>query len=138
MTFPNPLLKNGKISVIQEDYLIPGGEHLGGSIVEESFSSNTSSKSKDAESNCLDFSQAIQMGFKSKDEHKTNWKLETGMVFSFGEDPKLCLQAVCALYRKLTSNGEFLEDSLDNCYLGFGKIDTLRTAIAEFLTDGDR
>lgn len=136
---PKSSPENGKIDVIQEDYLIPGGERLGGSIVEESYSSDTSSKSQDAENNCLDFSQAMQMGFKCKDEQKTNWKVEADMVSSFEEDPKLCLQAVCALYRQLTSNGEFLEDSLDNCYLGFNKIDTLRgTALAEFLTDGDQ
>ncbi|XP_026432886.1 uncharacterized protein LOC113330238 isoform X1 [Papaver somniferum] len=95
-------------------------------ILGESEDSDGSSDSERSLGSLLDM---LAMKYRNTNEGKEiKWKFEADMLSSFGEEPELCVKAVCALYRQQISEGKGL---LHNS-------DALRcTTLAKFLLDGD-
>lgn len=65
--------------------------------------------------------------------HKERWKYEANMICDISEDDELCMNAVCALYRRQRSKS--MERSA--CQGFSGLLSPSENSLAEFLTGGD-
>lgn len=115
------------------------GESLNGFIIddgtEDSDGDDASSGAQDDSD--VDFDEILSRLKRTKDQN-LEWELEADMLSAFGKDPKLCMKAVCALYRQQTSDEKDCKGTLVYNSRGFSKFDAYRgTMLAEFLTDGD-
>ena len=54
------------------------------------------------------------------------WEFEADMLAAFGKDPKLCMKAVCALYRQQTSVEQLSKGALLSNQRGFNKFDAYK------------
>ncbi|KAL3498963.1 hypothetical protein ACH5RR_041695 [Cinchona calisaya] len=71
-------------------------------------------------------------------ESKKGWNFAADMLSDFDKDYELCMNAVCALYRKKISAEKSLMKSSLPADLGFSHFDAMRgKQLAEFLIDGD-
>ncbi|XP_010266444.1 PREDICTED: axoneme-associated protein mst101(2)-like isoform X2 [Nelumbo nucifera] len=140
--YQNPLnktVKHAEEDEMEETGSEGEGESLGGYIVNGFGDSNCKSASSD--SDCVVESEAyehIASRTQRSKRDKLEWEYVADMISSFDKDPKLCMKAVCALYRQQASKEKSIKGSLCSNSQGFNKLDALRgTILAEFLTDGD-
>ncbi|KAK3219446.1 hypothetical protein Dsin_013416 [Dipteronia sinensis] len=122
------------------------GESLNGFIVDstdvedDDESSDAQDESSDAQDESDDnenFGEILSRIKRSRGQ-KLSWEFEADMLAAFGKDPKLCMKAVCALYRQQTSEEKVSKGSLVNNCRGFNKFDAHRGSdLAQFLTNGD-
>ncbi|KAG6656026.1 hypothetical protein I3843_05G231500 [Carya illinoinensis] len=127
------------------------GESLGGFIVESSdvshaddassesteVSDENTSESTEVSDENIDFGEILSKIQRRKDG-KSKWEFEGDMLAELGKDSELCMKAVCALYRRQTSDEKFSKETFYNNHQGFSTFDAPRASfLAEFLTDGD-
>ena len=106
------------------------GESLGGFIVESSdvsHADDASSESQDVSDDNVDFDEILSKLQRNKD-HKSEWEFEADMLAAFGKDIKLCMKAVCALYRQQTSEEKLSKETFYYNGRGFSKFDAERYA----------
>ncbi|XP_058100246.1 uncharacterized protein LOC131245070 isoform X2 [Magnolia sinica] len=71
-------------------------------------------------------------------KESSKWEYEADMLSSFSKDPVLCMRAVCAIYRRQTSEEKSVQGSSYVKNRGFNKFDVLKGSdLAEYLMDGD-
>lgn len=74
-----------------------------------------------------------------QDESDESWEYEADMLEAFEKDSKLCMKAVCALYRQHSSLGSSFTGSSASRYRLLNVFSTVRgVALATFLVNGDR
>uniref|UniRef100_A0A7N0U681 Uncharacterized protein n=2 Tax=Kalanchoe fedtschenkoi TaxID=63787 RepID=A0A7N0U681_KALFE len=125
------------------------GESLGGFIVKSSDSGSSktddcgsggggaSSGSKLQSDSDVEYGDIMSKLRRDRSHHNNDWKLEGEMLAAFGKDPKLCMMAVCALYRRQTDDEKQCKGTIHANGRGFNQLDALRgSELAEFLTDG--
>ncbi|KAF5451111.1 hypothetical protein F2P56_031406 [Juglans regia] len=116
------------------------GESLGGFIVESpdvSHADDASSESPEVSDENSDFGEILSKIQRRKDG-KSKWEFEGDMLAELGKDTELCMKAVCALYRRQTSDEKSSKETFYYNHRGFSKFDAPRaSSLAEFLTDGD-
>lgn len=81
--------------------------------------------SEDVSDGNLDFHEILSK-LRRSNNHKLKWEFEADMLASFGQNPELCMQAVCALYRQQTSEEKVSKETLHTNNRGFSKFDALR------------
>ncbi|OMO56401.1 hypothetical protein COLO4_35658 [Corchorus olitorius] len=109
-------------------------DHSGSEDVSSRSSAYSCSESSDDEVNL----GMILSKLKRNKDQKSDWKFEGELLAAFGKDPELCMRAVCALYRKQTSDEKVSKSTFIHNQRGFSKPDAPRgCSLGEFLTDGD-
>ncbi|OMO75961.1 hypothetical protein CCACVL1_15968 [Corchorus capsularis] len=109
-------------------------DHSGSEDVSSRSSAYSGSESSDDEVNL----GMILSKLKRNKDKKSDWKFEGELLAAFGKDPELCMKAVCALYRKQTSDEKVSKSTFIHNQRGFSKPDAPRgCSLGEFLTDGD-
>lgn len=99
--------------------------------------SGDSSKSKSVSDDDVDFDNIISTLQRNRN-HKLRWEFEADMLSAFAKDPKLCMKAVCVLYRMQTSDEKLVKGTIHSNQRGFSQCDAPRgSTLGEFLTDGD-
>lgn len=83
------------------------------------------SKSQDASDDNLKFSEILSQIQRKKDQ-KRKWEFEGDMLAAFGKDPKLCMKAVCTLYRQQTCEEQGNMQSQFYNGRGFSRYDAFR------------
>lgn len=112
-----------------------GGFIVSGSDISESDAS--SSVPEEVSDNNVDFDEVISK-IRRKRNKKVNWEFEADMLVDFAKDMKLCMKAVCALYRQQTAEEKCSKETIFLNQRGFSQCDAPRgSALAEFLCDGD-
>lgn len=86
--------------------------------------SNMESYSQDVLDEDMDFGKILSKIQRSKTNMK--WEFEADMLAAFGKDPKLCMKAVCALYRQQTSEEQMSKGALLSNQRGFNKFDAYK------------
>nr|XP_043617074.1 uncharacterized protein LOC122588922 [Erigeron canadensis] len=120
------------------------GESLDGFIVESSENESVSDSDSgsdysydQSEDGLDDFKETLKKIGRKKGSN-LNWDLEGDMLADFGKDPKLCMRAVCVLYRQQTADEKASKGTFHHNARGFSQTDAFRASkLAEFLTDGD-
>ncbi|KAM0014296.1 hypothetical protein Hdeb2414_s0036g00730361 [Helianthus debilis subsp. tardiflorus] len=115
---------------------------LDGFIKESSESvSNCDSKSSDStheSEDALNEYKSTMDKIRRKKDPNMKWDLEGDMLSDFAKDPRLCMSAVCVLYRQQTADEKESKDTRYQNGRGFSQVDAFRGCqLAEFLTDGD-
>ena len=82
------------------------------------------SYSQDVLDEDMDFGKILSKIQRSKTNMK--WEFEADMLAAFGKDPKLCMKAVCALYRQQTSVEQLSKGALLSNQRGFNKFDAYK------------
>lgn len=96
-------------------------------------SSDSSDSSESEDENDSDHYMENIIASIRRQREKKGWAFEADMILAFETDNELCLNAVCALHRRRSSNLTSFNSR------GFLVLDALRvTALAEFLIDGDQ
>ncbi|KAL7183177.1 hypothetical protein ACSBR1_041788 [Camellia fascicularis] len=91
----------------------------------------------DSADSSSDIESTIKKLRSRNDDNKT-WLFEIDMISAFQNDPKLCMNAVCALYRQQLRKGQSVNGSSLTKNQGFTAFDLMRgTAFGEYLTAGD-
>lgn len=124
------------------------GDSLGGFIVTGSDSSqrnftssdtvyDSSACNEDESTTVEDFHDVLsKLSGKREDENK--WEYEADMLASFSKDTKLCMEAVCVLYRMQTAEEKSVKGTILLNNRGFSTCDAHRgSAMAEFLIGDD-
>ncbi|KAG9448387.1 hypothetical protein H6P81_014515 [Aristolochia fimbriata] len=110
-------------------------ESLSGFIVDKSSSLGSEHSSEDSADESDTDSGLSQLFNRHND---SNWVDEGQMLSSLGKNPELCMKAVCALYKRQTSEEQSVKGTIYHNKRGFSTIDALRgSQLAEFLMDGD-
>ncbi|XP_074585736.1 uncharacterized protein LOC141841460 [Curcuma longa] len=117
------------------------GTDLDGFIVSGSESAESEPSSEEFSSE-IESDSVIDLGNIlaeiSRKKQTESWEYEADMLASFARDSELCLKAVCALYRRQTSDEQSAKGTFLLNKRGFNKFDAQRgSMMAEFLTDGD-
>lgn len=73
----------------------------------------------------VDFGEILSQLQRRKND-KLEWEFEADMLAALGKDPKLCMKAVCALYRQQTSEEKADKKTYCNNGRGFNKLDAHR------------
>lgn len=94
-------------------------------IVESSDESNYEDSSEDESEDSEDFGEIISQLNRSN-RGKSSWEFEADMLAALGKDPELCMRAVCALYRRQTSDEQMSKETFVNNLRGFSKFDAKR------------
>ncbi|XP_068667273.1 glucosidase 2 subunit beta [Aristolochia californica] len=111
-------------------------ESLSGFIVDKSSSSGSEHSSNDSRDESDTDSGLSQLFNRHKDS--SNCVDEGQLLSSLGKNLELCMKAVCALYRRQTSEEQSVKGTIYHNKRGFNTIDALRgSQLAEFLTAGD-
>ncbi|KAL2544336.1 uncharacterized protein Fot_13569 [Forsythia ovata] len=98
------------------------------------FEHSTDSEDESFSSSCIN---NIVASFEVKKKCKT-WMFGADMLKAFEEDPELCLNAVCALYRQQISAANFTDDLTLSKSVGLIHCDaTSIHALGEYLIEGD-
>ncbi|KAL3521609.1 hypothetical protein ACH5RR_019758 [Cinchona calisaya] len=93
--------------------------------------------SDETEDGNIDYEAIIARIGRRKD-HKVKWEFQADMLAAFAKDARLCMKAVCALYRQQTSEEKIHKATIVCNERGFSQCDAYRgTKLGEFLTDGD-
>lgn len=79
-------------------------------------------ESNDASESNMGYSDIISRIGRQKD-HSMKWVFEADMLAAFGKDPELCMKAVCALYRKQTSEEQLSKATIFTNQRGFSQCD---------------
>ncbi|KAG4958536.1 hypothetical protein JHK87_035169 [Glycine soja] len=99
----------------EEDLSYSEGENMSDFIVDDS---------DDVLDEDMDFGKILSKIQRSKTNMK--WEFEADMLAAFGKDPKLCMKAVCALYRQQTSVEQLSKGALLSNQRGFNKFDAYK------------
>ncbi|KAK8940031.1 hypothetical protein KSP40_PGU009395 [Platanthera guangdongensis] len=112
------------------------GSSLGGFIVGESECSqrnHTSSGATDEESACGEVEctadkelDSVLSKISGKREDGNKWEYEADLLASFAKDPKLCMEAVCTLYRMQTAEEKLVKGTILLNNRGFSQCDAHR------------
>ncbi|KAJ0753133.1 hypothetical protein HanPI659440_Chr09g0332331 [Helianthus annuus] len=120
-------------------------ESSGGFIVSDSESisdcasksSDSTHESGDALNDFIEYKETMDK-IRRKKNPNMKWDLEADMLSDFAKDPRLCMSAVCVLYRQQTDDEKESKDTRYRNGRGFSQPDARRGCqLAEFLTDGD-
>ncbi|KAL8049511.1 hypothetical protein ABFX02_06G024600 [Erythranthe guttata] len=77
-------------------------------------------------------------GFRRERKDKTKWEYEADMLADLAKSPRLCMKAVCALFRQQTSEEQSCKETIVRNGRGFSQIHaSTGSRLAEFLTGGD-
>ncbi|KAL7146189.1 hypothetical protein ABFS83_06G024400 [Erythranthe nasuta] len=123
------------------------GESLDGFIVNtasdvsESGNSDEMSENDDLENDESESGEAyadVIAGFRRERKDKTKWEYEADMLADLAKSPRLCMKAVCALFRQQTSEEQSCKETIVRNGRGFSQIHaSTGSRLAEFLTGGD-
>lgn len=83
-------------------------------------------ESDDASDSNMDYRDIISRIGRRKDRLMIKWVFEADMLAAFGKDPELCMKAVCALYRKQTSEERLSKATIFANQRGFSQCDAVR------------
>ena len=104
----------------------PAGSESEGDSLDGFIESESNTFEDELSSNSGDVYSGRFFGRNHRGSSNMKWEYEGDMLASFGKDPVICMEAVCALYRQQTAN----EMSFKACLLcnnrGFNKIDARR------------
>ncbi|KAL3834213.1 hypothetical protein ACJIZ3_008949 [Penstemon smallii] len=82
--------------------------------------------------------EKIMRGIRRERKDKKEWDFEGDMLADLGKCSKLCMKAVCAIYRQQTSEEKSCKATIVHNGRGFSQIHAfMGSELAEFLTDGD-
>lgn len=101
------------------------GESLGGFIVNDLDSNLDDGFDDDSEKFEAEFGEALSTIHRKK-ERKYKWEFEADMLADLGKDSELCMKAVCALYRRQTSDEKSCKETIYSNRRGFSKFDATR------------
>ncbi|GER34335.1 casein lytic proteinase B4 [Striga asiatica] len=123
------------------------GESLGGFIVRSSDESGSESNEgpnsgddglENESDGCVGGYVKVMSGLRRERKCKMDWEYEADMLADLGKYPELCMKAVCAIYRRQTSEEQFHQATLVHNGRGFSQVHAPRGSdLAKFLTDGD-
>ncbi|CAA0812972.1 Unknown protein [Striga hermonthica] len=123
------------------------GESLGGFIVSTSDESgsesnegpNSGDDSLENESDgCVGGYVKVMSGLRRERKGKMDWEYEADMLADLGKYPELCMKAVCAIFRRQTSEEQLHQATLVHNRRGFSQVHAPRGSdLAKFLMDGD-
>lgn len=106
-------------------------------VISTSDERSSTAVSDDASDSNVDYGDIISRIGRRKDR-LIKWVVEADMLAAFGKDPELCMKAVCALYRRQTSEERLSKATIFANQRGFSQCDAVRgSKLGEFLTGGD-
>lgn len=95
-------------------------------VISTSDERSTAESADDASDNNMDYRDIISRIGRRKDCLMIKWVFEADMLSAFGKDPELCMKAVCALYRKQTSEERLSKATIFANQRGFSQCDAVR------------
>ncbi|WOH06693.1 hypothetical protein DCAR_0626121 [Daucus carota subsp. sativus] len=109
----------------------------GNSISKNSDHGEASGDSENISCDDMNYPEIMSQLRRKRDSHTSKWEFEAEMLADFGKDPKMCMKAVCALYRQQTIDEQSIKGAIHRNNRGFSLRDAYRgTSMAEFLTGG--
>ncbi|KAL7106966.1 hypothetical protein ACP275_06G024700 [Erythranthe tilingii] len=113
------------------------GESLGGFIVSNASDGDDDESSENASESSAVYADVIS-SIRRERKDKTRWEYEGDMLADLAKSPKLCMKAVCALYRQQTLEEQSSQATIVRNGRGFSHFHSfMGSELAEFLTDGD-
>ncbi|XP_076937438.1 uncharacterized protein LOC143605067 [Bidens hawaiensis] len=127
---------------VVEDESESEDESLGGFIVDSSesvsvYESESGDSADESEDVLNEYKETLDRIGRKKSLN-LKWELEADMLSDFGKDPKLCMSAVCALYRKQTDDEKDSKVTIHHNERGFSQPDANKgSELAVFLMGRD-
>ncbi|PWA75048.1 hypothetical protein CTI12_AA246440 [Artemisia annua] len=111
---------------------------LQGNTSSEDEEANDGAEGSESEEESLSDYKETRENVRRKTVSNYKWDSRREMQDAFGEDPELCMSAVCALYRQQTEDEKAFKETRYRNGRGFNQDDAQRgSELAEFLMDGD-
>ncbi|KAL7106969.1 hypothetical protein ACP275_06G024800 [Erythranthe tilingii] len=119
-----------------DGFIVNNASDVSGSDESDEMSENDDLENDESESGAA-YADVIA-GFRRERKDKTKWEYEADMLADLAKSPRLCMKAVCALFRQQTSEEQSCKETIVRNGRGFSQIHaSTGSRLAEFLTGGN-